>query len=145
MSSERASDPGPASRARGSATSPSGDGGHGGPDSAGWRIAVAGKGGSGKTTISGTLARILADRGHAVVGVDADPNPNLGLTLGLGPEQLDAGVPLSHDVLAHEKRGDESVLVLGQPFEEVLRDHALEAPAGIRLLTMGRPTAAGGG
>ena len=38
------------------------------------RIAIAGKGGSGKTTISGTLARLLAQAGRQVVAVDADTN-----------------------------------------------------------------------
>ncbi len=48
------------------------------------RIAIAGKGGSGKTMIAGTLARLLAGEGHEVLAVDADTNPNLGISLGLG-------------------------------------------------------------
>ena len=48
------------------------------------KIAVGGKGGSGKTTVAGTLARVLAERGLKVVAVDDDSNPNLALTVGLG-------------------------------------------------------------
>ncbi|HET7489603.1 MAG TPA: AAA family ATPase [Acidimicrobiales bacterium] len=48
------------------------------------KIAVAGKGGSGKTTIAGLLARVVAEGGHDVLTVDADENPNLGISLGLG-------------------------------------------------------------
>ena len=48
------------------------------------KIAVAGKGGSGKTTVTGVLARILAEDGLDVLTVDADENPNLGISLGLG-------------------------------------------------------------
>ena len=48
------------------------------------RIAVAGKGGSGKTTVAGVLARLIAEEGREVLTVDADENPNLGISLGLG-------------------------------------------------------------
>ena len=42
-------------------------------------IAVAGKGGSGKTTLAALLVRCLLDRGcKPVLAVDADPNANLG-------------------------------------------------------------------
>ena len=47
------------------------------------RIAVAGKGGVGKTTISGTLARLLSRRVGGALAVDGDSNPNLGVALGL--------------------------------------------------------------
>ncbi|MGH7424951.1 MAG: AAA family ATPase, partial [Candidatus Methylomirabilales bacterium] len=50
------------------------------------KIAIAGKGGSGKTTIAGVLARTLAREGHQVLAVDADTNPNLGISLGIGPD-----------------------------------------------------------
>ncbi|CAN5432081.1 hypothetical protein BH18VER1_BH18VER1_13920 [soil metagenome] len=42
------------------------------------KIAIAGKGGSGKTTIAGILTRLLADRN--VWAIDADSNPNFGVT-----------------------------------------------------------------
>ena len=51
------------------------------------KVAVAGKGGSGKTTISALLARGLARNGWSVVALDCDANPNLGIALGLGPEE----------------------------------------------------------
>jgi CO dehydrogenase maturation factor len=50
------------------------------------KIAVAGKGGSGKTTVAGVLARLVAEEGRDVLTVDADENPNLGISLGLGVE-----------------------------------------------------------
>ncbi|MEJ7744120.1 MAG: AAA family ATPase [Nocardioidaceae bacterium] len=49
------------------------------------RLAVAGKGGAGKTTISATLARLAARAGRPVVAIDADANPNLSTALGLPP------------------------------------------------------------
>jgi CO dehydrogenase maturation factor len=55
------------------------------------RIVVAGKGGVGKTTITGALCTALAERGVEVIAVDADGSPNLSLTLGAGnPEDLPA-------------------------------------------------------
>jgi len=54
------------------------------------KVVVTGKGGSGKTTVAGTLARHLARRGHRVVAVDCDPSPNLGLTLGLPPDRVES-------------------------------------------------------
>src|SRR6266536_1413957 len=68
------------------------------------KIAVGGKGGSGKTTVAGTLARVLADRGLKVVAVDDDSNPNLALTVGL-PASAATGLPaLPRDFL--EERAD---------------------------------------
>lgn len=74
-------------------------------------IAVAGKGGSGKTTVCGLLIRTLVERGLTpLLAVDADPNANLGDALGLATDtsigrlqaetlakinDLPAGVPLS--------------------------------------------------
>ena len=47
-------------------------------------IAVSGKGGSGKTTFSAMMIRSLLEQsgGRAVLGVDADSNSCLGITLG---------------------------------------------------------------
>ena len=46
-------------------------------------LAVAGKGGTGKTTLAALLIQTLVERGEGpVLAVDADPNPNLGYALG---------------------------------------------------------------
>ncbi len=54
------------------------------------RLGVVGKGGVGKTTVSGLLARAYADRGLHVVAIDTDSNPNLGLSLGLSLTETEA-------------------------------------------------------
>ena len=46
------------------------------------KIALSGKGGVGKTTLTALLARQAAARGHPVLVIDADSNPNLHLALG---------------------------------------------------------------
>jgi len=47
------------------------------------KIAISGKGGVGKTTLSGTLARLLARAGYDVLAIDADPSMNLASALGI--------------------------------------------------------------
>ena len=59
------------------------------------KIAVTGKGGVGKTTLSSTLARLYADEGRNVLAADVDPDANLGLALGLTEEEVNAIVPVS--------------------------------------------------
>lgn len=45
------------------------------------KLAITGKGGVGKTTLSSTLARLYADEGRTVLAADVDPDANLGLAL----------------------------------------------------------------
>lgn len=109
------------------------------------KVGIAGKGGSGKTTIAGTLARMLSAAGDRVLAIDGDLNPNLGLTLGMRREDFDIGKPLTHDVLDHREVDGQQVAFLSRPLEDVLDEFALDAPGDIRLLIMGRPEEAGFG
>jgi CO dehydrogenase maturation factor len=55
------------------------------------KIAFAGKGGSGKTTLSSLFVRYLAARGLPVVAIDADINQHMAEALGAGdPEPMGA-------------------------------------------------------
>jgi CO dehydrogenase maturation factor len=109
------------------------------------KIAVAGKGGSGKTTIAGTLACLAAERGLPVVAVDDDSNPNLALTLGLGPEAA-APPALPRDLLA-ERVDDTGTrwLDLTVPADEVIERFGVAARDNVRLLVMGQPSHGGSG
>ena len=53
----------------------------------GLKIAVAGKGGAGKTTVSVLLAGVLAREGQRVLLVDLDSDPNLAAALGIPAER----------------------------------------------------------
>jgi CO dehydrogenase maturation factor len=105
------------------------------------RVAVAGKGGAGKTTISATLTRLAARAGGAVVAVDADANPNLGVALGLAPDVLATSAPLPTDLVSRRFGGPGLI----RPAEEVLEQFAVRGPDGLRLVSMGSPTHAGQG
>lgn len=110
-------------------------------------IAVAGKGGSGKTTIAGTLARLYARRGSGrVLAIDADSNPNLALTLGLSPERARELKPMNRDVLKRvTDQNGETRSVLAEPAGDVLEKYGAMTADGVRLVLMGRVDHAGAG
>ena len=105
------------------------------------KVAIAGKGGSGKTSISGTMARLLARSGHRVLAIDGDSNPNLALTLGIPLERVDELPTLPRDLL---KRSDAGV-ELTKSLEEICDSHSLTGPDGVTLLVMAHPQHAGTG
>ena len=57
------------------------------------KVAITGKGGVGKTTLSSVLARLYADEGRTVLAADVDPDANLGLALGFSEEEVNAITP----------------------------------------------------
>jgi len=99
------------------------------------KLAIAGKGGSGKTSISGTMARTLARSGHRVLAIDGDSNPNLALTLGVDPGLMDDVPTLPPDLI---RRGQDGI-ELTRSFQEVADSHSLVAPDGVSLLVMALP------
>ena len=109
------------------------------------KIAVAGKGGVGKTTISGTLCRIFAQQGKKVVAIDADPNPNLSTVLGLKRNGAQPR-PLSTDILERVEDADgNKQIIVKYPLEEVLAQYGQKAPDDVTLLMIGKPEVAGSG
>jgi CO dehydrogenase maturation factor len=95
------------------------------------KIAVAGKGGAGKTTVSGTVARALARAGHDVLALDADANPMLGVSLGVGAEQT--------DLLLGVRQGLETGETEHEPtIEGMVKRFGADAPDGVRLVVANR-------
>ncbi len=110
------------------------------------RIAIAGKGGTGKTTISGTLARVLARRGRNVLAVDADTTPNLGVILGLSPEGTLAMKDLPRNMMERQTQADGTVTsIFTADSDAIIDDYATAGPDGVRLLVMGKVNHAGAG
>lgn len=110
------------------------------------KIAITGKGGTGKTTIAGTLARMLARRGREVWAIDADSNPNLALTLGLSRDRASAVSPLPASILDErvDERGVRTRTLVPSP-REVADRYGVDTPDHVRLLLMGRVDHAGAG
>ncbi|CAN5197525.1 hypothetical protein BH18CHL2_BH18CHL2_08610 [soil metagenome] len=101
------------------------------------RIAVAGKGGAGKTTLSAPLARSLARSGKRVLAIDGDPNPNLGVALGVDPELLREPPRVPRNMAEEFK--DETGRThrrLKEPAESVRKRYAIAAPDGVELMLM---------
>src|SRR5262245_58023152 len=110
------------------------------------KIAVAGKGGSGKTTIAGTLSRVIADQGQRVVAIDDDSNPNLALTVGVGRTSA-SGLPgLPRDLLQERQDAEgQTRLELAIPAEEFIDRYGVAAHDNLTLLVMGQPAHGGSG
>jgi CO dehydrogenase maturation factor len=99
------------------------------------RIAVAGKGGAGKTTLSATMARLLARRGQRVLVVDADSNPNVGVALGLNREQAAALAPLPTGLVSRRLDGPRLV----EPVSSVVARCGAVGPDGTTVVHMAMP------
>lgn len=102
------------------------------------KIAVSGKGGVGKTTVCAALARLFAREGYSVYAVDADPDANLGLVLGVEEEALGRVNPLAamKRLITERSGGPGSFFFLDPQVDDVVRDYSVEA-GGVRLLRMG--------
>jgi len=95
------------------------------------KIIVAGKGGVGKTTVSGTLARALGRAGHKVLALDADTNPMLGVSLGLGAEETDLLLGVRQGLDSGETEHEQST-------EGFVERFGRDAPDGVRLVVASR-------
>ncbi|MGI8549978.1 MAG: AAA family ATPase [Dehalococcoidia bacterium] len=110
------------------------------------RVAISGKGGAGKTTISATLARLLAREGYSVTAIDGDPNPNLGVALGLSKEELGRLQRVPSDVLAESEDAQGNYQVeLVKPLAEIQHDYAVRGPDGVTVLLMAGLKGSGAG
>jgi len=110
------------------------------------RIAVAGKGGAGKTTISATLARTLARNGKQVLAIDGDPNPNLGMALGVHPDLLRDPPRVPRNAADETKDGEgRTQRVLKAEFSDFRERYSVAAPDGVMLVHMPRVDHAGTG
>jgi CO dehydrogenase maturation factor len=98
------------------------------------RIAFVGKGGSGKSTIAGTVARLLARAGERVLALDVDTMPGLSFSIGLG-RVGDAGLPAE---LAERRQGKGWVLREEVSAESLVERYAIDAPDRIRFLQLGK-------
>ena len=95
------------------------------------KIGVVGKGGAGKTTVAGILARAWGQAGEAILAVDADVNPMLGISLGVGPERTEALVGARQALDAGEVEHQPTAAGIVEAF-------GADAPDGVRLVVVSR-------
>jgi CO dehydrogenase maturation factor len=100
-------------------------------------IAVAGKGGTGKTTLSGLLVRhLMNEKGGKILAIDADPSSNLHLVLDLKLSQTVGDI-------REEARSGVTPGTTRQDFLSYAVRMAVEEGDDFDLLAMGRPEGQG--
>ena len=107
------------------------------------KIAITGKGGVGKTTLAGTLARFFASNGFAVLAIDADPDMNLASAIGIKKPPL----PLTeHRKLIEERAGTGigGIFKLNPKVDDIACRFGV-TEHGVSMLTMGTVEKGGAG
>jgi CO dehydrogenase maturation factor len=114
------------------------------------KVAVTGKGGTGKSTLAGVLAHLFRERGASVLAVDADPDANLASALGVPREEAKRLLPISARRELIKERTGANPSEFGQLFKlnptvaDIPDEYSLTY-RGIKLLVMGAVKKGGGG
>ncbi len=114
------------------------------------KLAISGKGGVGKTTIAGCLAKVLKDDGYKVLAIDADPDSNLASALGFPFEKIKNLTPIAEMTRLIEERTGAKKGTFGgffklNPKVDDIPDKFYVEHNGIRLLILGTVPQGGGG
>ncbi len=114
------------------------------------KIAITGKGGVGKTTLSAVLAMLFAQDGRRVIAVDADPDANLAQAIGIPAYDIPKIRPISEMADLIEERTGAKPGVSGGIFKlnpkvDDIPDSIGYRMGGITFLMMGKPKGGGTG
>ncbi len=105
-------------------------------------IAIAGKGGTGKTTIAGLLIKLLKERGLGpILAIDADPASNLNTVLGLELERTVGDI--REDTSDKARKGRLEPGIAKQDLLDYEINASIVESDGVDLLAMGRPEGPG--
>jgi len=111
------------------------------------KLAITGKGGVGKTTVAVFLARHLAEQGREVILIDADPDANTAMALGLGAA-ADVQPIIELDELIRKRTGASGqpgqYFSLNPKVDDIPEKYAASVD-GVKLLRMGRLKKGGAG
>ncbi len=114
------------------------------------KLAISGKGGVGKSTVVGVLARLFAAEGRPVLAIDADPDANLASAIGLPATVRKKVRTIAEERELIEKRTGAKVREYGQIFKlnpevaDIAERYAVRH-AGVDLLVLGAVQRAAGG
>lgn len=107
-----------------------------------YTIAISGKGGTGKTTISALITKNLIEKGKTpILVIDADPNSNLYYVLGVEKGETIGNV--REDLLREVKSGKIPAGISKETIFELKFQSSILESKGFDLLTMGRPEGPG--
>ncbi len=116
------------------------------------KIAVSGKGGVGKTTVAGILARLLGREKKKVLVIDADPDSNLASAIGIPRKKREGLVPLSRMFdLIEERTGARpgqsygGLFKLNPKVDDLVDRYGIEGKDGVKLLVLGTISSGGSG
>ena len=114
----------------------------------GAKIAIGGKGGVGKTTVSAVWSQLFAQDGFDVLAIDADPNTNLASAFGIPSERNPEPLIKMKQLIAERTGTDKDALgayfKLNPKVSDLPQKHWIEAN-GVKLLVLGAITQAGAG
>ncbi len=114
------------------------------------KIAISGKGGVGKTTLAGVMARTLSAKNETVLAIDADPDANLASAVGVSLERLANVTPLAEMTNFIEERtetkkgGYGSIFKLNPKVDDIPEKFSIDHE-GVKLLILGSVPQGGGG
>lgn len=108
------------------------------------KIAVSGKGGVGKTTVAGILARLIGREGKDILVLDADPASNLASAIGIPHSESSRITPLSKMLEMIEERtgvkpgsGYGGMFKMNPKVDDLAERFAIGGKDGVRLLVLG--------
>ncbi|MCK4937420.1 MAG: AAA family ATPase [Methanosarcinales archaeon] len=107
------------------------------------KIAITGKGGVGKTTLAGTLARLMAQDGMEVLAIDADPDMNLASALGI--ENPPGPLTEYKELIDERAGGPDGMFRMNPKVDDVVERFGVMGPDGVRMVVMGTVERGGSG